>query len=259
MNGEEPTRTNGADGRVQRVAGLLVGPAFLVLAAWFVFGSPSPHIPSAPTPAFDHAALKPVPRRTPLSDPPIILIGGYKQRCNSCHMLFESSFDRTRPLAQHRDVRLQHGMNTECENCHAHDNRERLVLHDGTEVEFTKVALLCAQCHGPVYHDWTRGVHGKTLGYWNDKMGPRNRLTCTACHDPHHPAYPPYVPLPGPHTLRMGHPPDTHGESILAKRNPLRMWSQEQQEEHETPGAKEGDGAPAKEHEDRAPEAGGER
>ena len=257
MNGEEPTDTEQSAGRVQRIAGLLVGPAFLALAAWFVWGSPGPNVPPAPTPAIDPAAIDPSPRRTPLSDPPIILIGGYEQRCDSCHMLFKSSWDRTRPLSQHTNIWLQHGLNTECDNCHARDNRERFVLHDKSEVDFTQVAMLCAQCHGTVYHDWTRGVHGKTLGYWNEKMGTRNRLTCTACHDPHQPAYDPIVPLPGPHTLRMGHPADTHDEPMVENRNPLRMWSQGGFDKGATD-AKQGGDDPA-EGQGQAPEPGGER
>jgi hypothetical protein len=208
-----------------RFGGLAIGPAFLLLGLWFLLGLPRSIPPSAATPVFDRALLAPVPRRTALGDPPLVLIAGYEQNCNSCHRLFQSTWDGTRPRTQHTEIHLQHGFNNQCMNCHAKEDRERLALNDGTTVPFADVAILCAQCHGPIYNDWTRGVHGKTLGYWNASLGPRRRLVCTECHDPHHPAYDPIAPLPGPHTLRMGEPSEHHHSAIEAERNPLRMWS----------------------------------
>jgi hypothetical protein len=116
---------------------------------------------------------------------------------------------------------MRHGINDSCVNCHAREDRERLVLHDGTDVAYSDVETLCRQCHGPVYRDWTRGAHGKTIGSWVVGSAEAERLTCTACHDPHSPRYEGIEPLPGPHTLRMGDPSDAVRH---ASDNPLRRW-----------------------------------
>ncbi len=212
-----------------RFGGNLIGVAFFALGVYFVFGEPAFQQPSAATPAFDISEIDPSPRRTILGDPPMVTIDGYEQRCNSCHKLFKTVLDpnRTRERTQHLDFTLEHGMNDYCFNCHDVDNRERLVLHDNSTVGFTDVALLCAQCHGPVYRDWDNGVHGKTLGAWSPEVGIQHKLTCTNCHDPHSPAYPPIKPLPGPNTLRMGNPDSAVHEEIGEERNVLLRWTRE--------------------------------
>lgn len=206
------------------VAGWLMGPVFLLLAGAFVVTSARFSPPAAPTPAFDVGLLEPGGRTTGLTDPPTVTIGGFDQRCNACHKLFQSSWDGRRELTQHIHIELSHGINNQCDNCHARDDRERLVLHDGSGVPFTQTATLCAQCHGPVHRDWQRGTHGKTLGSWDPASPDANRMTCTECHDPHSPSYQPIQPLPGPNTLRMGDPAGRTGRHD-DNRNPLLRWS----------------------------------
>ncbi len=205
------------------LGGLLIGPAFLALAAVMWFGSLEIITPGAPTPLFDKSALTPGGLRPRMDEPPTSLIGGYNQRCNDCHQVFTSRFDPSRPPSQHTHIHFDHGINDSCTNCHARKNRERLILRDGVEIPFNEVATLCQQCHGPVYRDWKRGTHGKTMGSWQMGSPAQRRLVCTECHDPHAPTYAPMVPLPGPNTLHMGE----RAEVVHQKpeRNPLRRWT----------------------------------
>lgn len=121
---------------------------------------------------------------------------------------------------RHEGVALDHGMNTNCFNCHHPTNREAFVDDFGREIPWDQPQLVCAKCHGLVFRDWQHGVHGRTNGYWDSAAGPRTRVKCTACHAPHHPPFPPMHPAPGPDTLRMGrqdYGPHTH------EHNPLQL------------------------------------
>ncbi|MBK7403616.1 MAG: hypothetical protein IPJ41_03015 [Phycisphaerales bacterium] len=182
----------------------LIGPAFLGLAAWFVWMAPWPRIPLGATPAFDVGAIVPRPRLAVMTDPPQIDVGSYEHRCDDCHRLFKSSTEKTTGRVQHTEIVFNHGMNNRCSNCHDKEHREKLVLRDGSLISFPGAPLLCAQCHGTTFHDWERGTHGKTLGSWERDNPAFRRLTCVECHDPHSPAFAPIAPLPAPHTLRMG-------------------------------------------------------
>lgn len=216
---------------IMALGGYLIGPLFLLLAAWFLFAPAATSLPVAPTPQFALSEIAVAPMREPLADPPTIEIAGFMQRCNACHSLFESSWDGERPLVQHTHVSLAHGINDNCFNCHDRDDRERLTSRSGETFGYQEVATLCRQCHGPIYRDWTRGVHGKTLGFWNTDAGEQRRLTCSACHDPHAPAYPSFAPLPGPNTLRMGEQGDSAHAEAPPESNPLRKWRQRESED----------------------------
>lgn len=187
----------------------LIGPAFLALAAWFMYG-PEPAQAPIPEPILVDANLvAPGARRTPMGDPPSVVVGTFSHACNECHRIFDSPGEQHRPMVQHTHISLRHGMNDSCFNCHHRKDREKLVLYSGETLSFAEVPRLCAQCHGTVYRDWQRGTHGKTLGSWDASSGRQVRLSCNDCHDPHAPAYPAIAPLPAPRTLRMG---EQHGE-----------------------------------------------
>ena len=157
-----------------------------------------------------------------MSDPPAIGEGPYRLQCQECHKLFESERDVRAKLSQHENIKLNHGMNSWCFNCHSIENRNKLILNEELEIGFDQSEELCAKCHGTVFRDWEKGMHGRTNGYWDKSAGEQIRLKCTECHDPHSPAFPSYVPLPGPNTLRMGEPNTApHDER---KRNPLMQW-----------------------------------
>lgn len=200
----------------------LIAAIFFLLAGWFIFGPGRPEIPIPLIEgggAYDRTPFEP---RKPLSEPPLVVIGGVEQRCNDCHLLFDSQPEAFAQLRQHVHLVHDHGMNDRCYNCHSVQDRSKLVLHGEKEIGYDQVVLLCAKCHGPTYRDWQRGMHGKTLGAWETGSSKQRRLQCTECHDPHSPAFKKRVPLPGPMTLRMGDqsaPPAGHDEG---KVNPLR-------------------------------------
>lgn len=191
--------------RTSRLA-WLVGPGMLGLAAWFVWLAPPAAAPVSGTPGFERGALAPDVRDTVDGDPPLTRVGAYEYRCSDCHRDFQNEVEKTSGLVQHTGIVFDHGMNNRCFNCHDRLDRNMLVGRDGGFISYTQIPLLCAQCHGPTYRDWERGMHGKTVGSWLTGSGAQRRLTCSQCHDPHAPAFPAYVPLPGPHTLRMGGP-----------------------------------------------------
>jgi len=217
-----PTPGPHTDREASRMLGWLLPVGFALLAAGlFAFSKPAP-IPVHPAAAVDRAILVPGPARVAMSDPPRIAVEGVPENCNACHQVFKSAHPAGTDLSFHQDVTLQHGLNDRCVNCHDADNRERLVLRDGTTVPFTQTPQLCAQCHGTLYRDWQKGTHGKTLGSWVTGSAQQVRLNCNQCHDPHSPRFPTYTPLPGPDTLRMGDQ-SSHGGGEPS-RSPLQRW-----------------------------------
>lgn len=203
MGPRSDANTESAD-RATAFVDSILGIVFLGLAAWFITNPALPELPLAEGVEVSKAQIAPGARRAALQDPPATVVGGYSHNCNDCHRLFDSPPTPGRALLQHVGIQLNHGLNNRCFNCHDERNRERLVLFDGTTLSYEETPRLCAQCHGTVYRDWTRGTHGKTMGSWDASSGRQRRLHCNECHDPHAPAYQPIAPLPGPNTLRMG-------------------------------------------------------
>jgi hypothetical protein len=201
-------------------AAWLVGPAFLLMAVWFLLAAPTAEIPFGGTPTFDPAGLAPTVRKTINQDPPLTTVGVYQYRCNECHEVFENETEKTSGLVQHTNIVFNHGMNNRCFNCHDRMDRNKLVGRDGRYLSYTDIPMLCAQCHGTTYQDWRTGMHGKTLGSWQTGSPEQHRLACDQCHDPHAPAFPRFVPLPGPNTLRMGDQPT---EPHHARPSPLAL------------------------------------
>lgn len=200
-----------------------LGPVFGAVAAWLAFASPAPKIPIVETPLILAEHIRWGPWRTPLKDASRAMVDGAPRACSECHKLFTEYSTEGRELLQHQEIKMEHGTNKRCLNCHFGDDRGKLILHDGTLVAFDQASLLCSQCHGTVYRDWQRGMHGKTTGSWDKASGQQHRLECNECHDPHSPAFKPMAPLPGPNTLRMGDQNErgTHVE----RHQPLRTWS----------------------------------
>ncbi len=97
----------------------------------------------------------------------------------------------------HQGLAYAHGGQS-CLSCHNSDNYDTLRRADGTPVEYPRTIELCAQCHGPQYRDFQAGAHGGMTGHWDLSRGPRERNTCTDCHDPHAPAYPTLRPVFAP-------------------------------------------------------------
>ncbi len=207
--------------RKPRLAGYVVGFGFLLTAGVFATMKPTADIPLEPQPQVRPEQIKPGPWRVAMTDPPMLIKGTIRQRCSDCHALFDNTRDENRKLVQHTDIVLEHGANDACLNCHDKENRDLLALRNGKTTTYDHVEKLCGKCHGPIYRDWVRGSHGKTIGYWDTSRGKATKLVCTQCHEPHHPAYRPIPPLPGPHTLRMG---EQHDEDHINANNPLERW-----------------------------------
>lgn len=231
--------------------GWFVGPIFFALAWWMIEGQEVTAIPIEKTPGIPEGVLSTAPRRAILQHPPMLRIGGpYERTCMDCHRLpFATNDMPGRVLLQHANIQVQHGADKRCLDCHSEKNRDLLVLRTGEEITFDEVPRLCGQCHAPTYFDWLGGMHGRTNGYWNAELGPVNRLKCSHCHDPHaprHPALDPLVPLPGPHTLRMGERHPSHAGEELESRDPLHraLRIERRPEEHgEEPHTEGGDEA----------------
>lgn len=186
-----------------------VAGAFGVAAIYFAFLSGPIEVPLPGPPEVDELAARSLAPRTPLTDPPTIRLGGFERDCMDCHIIFRNRVPKHRELVQHLDVlaRYQHGRNDRCLDCHDREDRNRLTLGWERTIPFAQSAELCGKCHGLTHRDWERGTHGKTVGSWQPESTEHRRLTCVECHDPHRPAYPPFIPLAGPNTLRMGEKP----------------------------------------------------
>ena len=195
---------------------------FFTVAGWFFFAPKGSCIPLSTPEPVAAADIDPSPRPAMLSDPPKALINNFERTCMDCHAILDGE-PRSEDLRQHSNIHLEHGLNTRCVNCHHPEDRDKLISNDLEPLPYAEVAMLCAQCHGPVFRQWERGTHGKTLGFWDSNRGDSRHLTCTECHDPHHPRFDPIAPLPAPRTLRMG-PQDPHGgHHGGSKHNPLTI------------------------------------
>ncbi len=225
---ESINRTGDADPEKSWL-GYMAGVVFFVIAAYMFFTGSKVDVPHAQSPAITAEDISVEPRRKMLGNPPLVKIGGFDRTCQDCHQHFKSGApvsDEQRK--QHQGLVLQHGMNDGCYNCHNNEDRNMLNLHNNYTVTFDKSEMLCAQCHGTTYRDWRDGMHGKTIGAWDDtiqKDGARlqRRLKCVECHDPHHPAYGKIKPLPGPNTLRMGDQSQQHH----TYESPIMKWQNE--------------------------------
>lgn len=209
--------------QLHSLVGYLIAPVFLCLACWFLWGPSLLDISDKQAAATPIGEIGNAPVRIVSPNMPYIISGGYELKCMDCHRIFESPDITPKRLTQHLDIKLNHGLNEQCLDCHDNDNRNELVLAGGITVSFQQVHLLCAKCHGPIYRDWQKGMHGRTNGYWDTNQGERKRLSCIQCHDPHQPAFSSMKTYPGPNTLRMGDP--KHKPAGGGKRNPLRRWS----------------------------------
>lgn len=181
------------------MAGLAVS---FVLDLW---AKPNPRMTVPPTPpeATNTATVR-------LSAAELFRTGGDTSglACSSCHdegKPVEVKFDTNGVviLAEaHKDLVFRHGQanrNDHCFNCHDPKNLEQLRSRDGKVFKITESSAQCGSCHGPTYRDWERGLHGRSNGSWDRKRGTTLRQDCTACHDPHSPAFPAMKAAPEPY------------------------------------------------------------
>lgn len=193
--------------------------ALVGAAVVFALDPLPPRIPLAEARRVGSWATDPTPVRQPTLRPEYV-VGGYRYACSDCHRIIPSPRETLRVLTQHREIHLDHGLNTRCFNCHHPADRDVLVDDFGEAIPWDQPQRVCAKCHGPVYRDWQNGSHGRINGYWDKTRGTQTRRRCIECHDPHAPSFAPLRPAPGPNTLRMGLPetPAHHGDH-----DPLRL------------------------------------
>ena len=120
--------------------------------------------------------------------------------CARCHDE-RASDPHERPLEElHQRIAVAHGSAEGwCYRCHVEGDPDRFRLQDGRIAGFDESHELCMGCHGEIAADWRDGIHGLTTGRWN---GPRDKRSCTACHDPHAPRFPAMIPRPAPRRPR---------------------------------------------------------
>lgn len=185
----------------------------LAVGPWH-FESPVTTSVPVPTSVTDTTPVRPTSMRARYR------LGSFTFQCNECHRSLPSPYAAGHGWTNHAKIRMAHGMNTRCLNCHHKVNREAFVDDYGHEIPWDQPQLLCAKCHGPVYRDWQHGSHGRINGYWDESRGEQVRLKCVQCHDPHDPRFPPLPSAPGPRTLRVK-PDERRAHADF--RNPLRI------------------------------------
>lgn len=112
--------------------------------------------------------------------------------CYLCHAYWVGipNPDVVRPRFAHTAIKLDHGANDRCYNCHLIQNRNKYVADDGSGIMPANVEQLCARCHGLIFKDWQAGTHGVRRGQWNAQTPFEGKtFVCTECHDPHSPRF----------------------------------------------------------------------
>lgn len=122
----------------------------------------------------------------------------FEYKCSECHSAMAAPKRQNEQYPEHGDIVLNHGLNTNCLNCHHPLDRNAYVGYEGDVIPADQPARLCAKCHGPQFRDWERGVHGRQNGYWDKTRGERAKLFCIQCHDPHNPHFQLMTPSPPP-------------------------------------------------------------
>lgn len=199
----------------QTVRFSLVVAVLAVLGGWWRSGVATEAVVLKPGQALLSTNL-PVVARPPAAQPPVglptdthldktppratkgldLVKLSWTYNCMECHTLLKARWHYDRPLVEHKDIRLEHGNNRFCLNCHHPTNRNAWVDYDGAEIAQADVVQLCAKCHGTTYRDWNAGVHGRQNGHWDAAKGDKTKLRCIQCHDPHSPKFQAMKPLP---------------------------------------------------------------
>lgn len=109
--------------------------------------------------------------------------------CSNCHDALKTN-PSIRKLSFHDDISLRHDA-LWCLDSHSASSRNRLRLTCGRTADFKELPGLCGTCHGLIYTQWSKGIHGKRTGNWD---GNKNYFICTDCHNPHSPGFRPLKP-----------------------------------------------------------------
>lgn len=199
-----PRRPPHGPGRRAGAAVPLLPAALLLLSVVLVF-DPWGHVSPAGIPGkLDPAWVDPTLPRTPFKAPKID-IEGEEMSCSDCHSDTTPPPEPKLPLeAEHTHIRLNHGENNRCFNCHHPLDRDHLVGYGGEKLPFDNAEGKCGKCHGNIDRDWKRNIHGRRTGFWDPKKGEAQVGQCNHCHQPHSPKFKPMKACPPPRA------PDTH-------------------------------------------------
>ncbi len=115
--------------------------------------------------------------------------------CMECHEGLDRNKKRRVLKEMHQNIKIEHHGDRWCYDCHDERNMNKLKLASGDSINFNESYKLCGQCHGNVYNDWKRGIHGKRMGNWD---GEKQYLLCVHCHNPHSPKFKEVKPDPAP-------------------------------------------------------------
>lgn len=166
---------------------IITVPVCLALAIYFLYSAIQPSKSPKPAEALEASwyALK-TARGEELKTK--VMVGN----CFICHTAWIGipDPDVVRPRFAHAIIKLDHGDNNRCYNCHLIQDRNKYTANDGSGIMHVNVEQLCARCHGLVYKDWLAGTHGVRRGKWSPKTEfERKTFDCTECHDPHSPKF----------------------------------------------------------------------
>ncbi|MEK7858539.1 MAG: hypothetical protein AAB320_05280 [Elusimicrobiota bacterium] len=191
-----------AEPRVPRWAALscLAVMLTLALALWLDVIGPAPKRDDIPplSPAYwDPATVRKVRKEMTFDGAP----------CQSCHEGSEPMQGNPKEKGVfHEGIKLQHGRNQHCFNCHHRLQPADFSNFDGAVIKLADIELLCSRCHGTIYRDWKLGSHGRRSGAWDKAQGGPKSEVCIACHDPHWPVFKPLEAAPAPHVNPRGGP-----------------------------------------------------
>lgn len=171
----------------------VVLPGSIILVLIFIFwGSEKPDIPN-PVP------LKSDWYRVETARGEILENTVLPGHCFICHSVQIPDQTVVQPAFAHATVKLEHGVNNRCYNCHHIYDRDKLAGDGESKIHFSNPEQLCARCHGIIYRDWSAGTHGLRQGKWLLAIGESAKnFTCTECHDPHAPKFNYAVVAPPP-------------------------------------------------------------
>jgi hypothetical protein len=163
-------------------------PLCVVLVIVFIVKGSSVSNPIKKTPRLKAKWFKPELPREELQKNAVII-----GNCWVCHAMWASIPQISHFPAQfvHPEVKLNHGKNNRCFNCHLESDRNKYSANDGvTGIISANVEKLCGKCHGTIFNNWKNGTHGSIRGKWlSQNRFDKVNFKCTYCHDPHSPKF----------------------------------------------------------------------
>jgi len=167
---------------------LLTIPACIALALYFLFFSAGTSESEEAVPSLNPGWYTPKTARGE-EVRNAVMVGN----CFICHAFWVKvppDPEVRQPQFAHVAIKLDHGRNDRCYNCHLIYDRNKYAADDGTGIMSQNVELLCARCHGLIYKDWQNGTHGLRRCKWQVKRRfDQENFKCTECHDPHSPKF----------------------------------------------------------------------